>query len=67
MLTTWQIRDVYLLAAYQAQGDLEDEREEARSREKRLRQDIEVKKLQLLEMEEKLREASEELEKARRS
>lgn len=67
MLTTWQIRDVYLLAAYQARTDLEDEREEARSREKRLRQYIEVKELQLQEMEEKLREASEELEKARRS
>lgn len=64
---TWQIRDVYLFAVYQARRDLEDEREEARSREKRLRQDIEVKELQLQEMEEKLREASEELEKARRS
>lgn len=64
---TWQIRDVYLFAVDQTQRDLEDEREEAGGREERLRQDIEVKELQLQEMEEKLREALEGLEKARRS
>lgn len=58
---------MYLFAVYQARRDLEDEREEAKSREKRLRQDIEVKELQLQEMEEKLREALVGLEKARRS
>lgn len=52
---------------YQTKRELNNEREKAKSVEKKLKRDIEMRELQLKEMEERLRETLEELGKARRS
>lgn len=52
---------------YYAKRELDNEREKAKGVEKRLKRDIEVRELQLREMEGKFRETLEELGKTRRS